>query len=401
MRDFGPVEARTLSRLGRSLLGSFELYGYERVTVPAFEYALTLERGLGALDPREVLRFVEPETGEVVALRPDMTPQIARLVATRLGAAPDPIRLCYEGSIVRLRRERARRHRQIPQAGIELVGASAPAGDLEVLEVAGAALRAAGLSSFVLDLGHARIAGSLIERAPAHGRASLSDALGLKDAFELERRAASLGMSRAEIAPLVLLTELHGESELWPAAERALENTPARAPLAELKDVFERALDLAPRVSVDLGEVRDLGYYTGVTFQLLAEGPGEPVAAGGRYDGLLARFGTPRPAAGFAIALDNLSWALGERASRSVRVLVLGGGEVLAALRDAGVAAAPAPEGDPGEYARAFRYSHLFEPGVGLTVVETGARIAISATDPFAVAEAVRKETEESTCRRS
>ncbi|MCE7891885.1 MAG: ATP phosphoribosyltransferase regulatory subunit, partial [Sorangiineae bacterium PRO1] len=73
MRDLLPDESRALSWLGRDLLETFELHGYQRVTVPVFEYAAVLERGLGALDPREVLRFVEPESGEVVALRPDMT----------------------------------------------------------------------------------------------------------------------------------------------------------------------------------------------------------------------------------------------------------------------------------------------------------------------------------------
>ena len=63
-----------MGELARALLGTFELYGYELVTLPVFEYESVLERGLGALDPEEVLRFVEPETGEVVALRPDMTP---------------------------------------------------------------------------------------------------------------------------------------------------------------------------------------------------------------------------------------------------------------------------------------------------------------------------------------
>ena len=79
MRDFLPPEARRLSDLSRLLLGSFELFGYELVTLPVFEYEGVLERGLGALEPEEVLRFVEPETGEVVALRPDMTPQLARV----------------------------------------------------------------------------------------------------------------------------------------------------------------------------------------------------------------------------------------------------------------------------------------------------------------------------------
>ena len=101
MRDFLPPDARRLSELARRLLGSFELFGYELVTLPVFEYESVLERGLGALEPEEVLRFVEPETGEVVALRPDMTPQLARVVATRLSQATPPIRLSYQGSVLR------------------------------------------------------------------------------------------------------------------------------------------------------------------------------------------------------------------------------------------------------------------------------------------------------------
>src|SRR5689334_21005339 len=100
MRDLLPADARARASLSRRLMQSFELYGYERVTLPVFEYADVLERGLGSLDPNEVLRFVEPESGEVVALRPDMTPQVARLLATRLVEAPAPARLCYEGSVL-------------------------------------------------------------------------------------------------------------------------------------------------------------------------------------------------------------------------------------------------------------------------------------------------------------
>ena len=117
-----------------------------------------LERGLGTLDPRDVLRFVEPESGEVAALRPDVTPQIARMAATRLADRPMPMRLCYEGTVLRRRQERARKHRQIPQAGVELIGVGGPDGDLELMGLAAGAARAAGLADFVLDLGHADIA---------------------------------------------------------------------------------------------------------------------------------------------------------------------------------------------------------------------------------------------------
>ncbi len=370
MRDLLPEEARTLSSLGRRLIDSFELSGYERVILPVFEYADVLERGLGSLDPREVLRFVEPETGEVVALRPDLTPQIARLVATRLAEAPEPIRLCYEGSIVRLRRERARRNRQIPQAGIELVGSPAPAGDLEVLAVASVAVRSAGLASFVLDLGHAKIAGSLLERVGTSERARAVEALRVKDARELERAARAGGLEPELVSALVSLTELAGGEEIWSIAETRLAGTPAQAALVELRRVFDAAAEasFAPALSVDLGEVRDLAYYTGVTFQVLATGPGEPVGSGGRYDRLLEKFGTARPAAGFAVALDHLNWALG-RASVGARFRALiasqgvDPGPALVRLRAAGIACTAFSGSDPLGYARAWRYACVIELG--------------------------------------
>ncbi|MET0594214.1 MAG: ATP phosphoribosyltransferase regulatory subunit, partial [Polyangiaceae bacterium] len=98
MRDILPPEAARRRKLAKRLLDHFALYGYELVTPPAFELADVLERGLGTLDPRDVLRFVEPELGEVAALRPDVTPQIARIGATRLADRPLPMRLCYEGT---------------------------------------------------------------------------------------------------------------------------------------------------------------------------------------------------------------------------------------------------------------------------------------------------------------
>src|SRR3954464_4074581 len=143
MRDLLPPEAQKRRKLSRRLLENFGLHGYALVTPPAFELADVLERGLGTLDPRDVLRFVEPESGEVAALRPDVTPQIARMAATRLADRPVPMRLCYEGTVLRRRQERARKHRQIPQAGVELLGVGGPDGDLELMGVAAGAARAA------------------------------------------------------------------------------------------------------------------------------------------------------------------------------------------------------------------------------------------------------------------
>src|SRR5579863_2225501 len=153
MRDLLPEEALARRALARKALDRFTVHGYGLVTLPVFEFAEVLERGLGTLDPSEVLRFVEPESGEVAALRPDMTPQIARVIATRLRDRPPPVRLAYEGTVIRRRTGRARKHRQIPQVGVELAGVAGPEGDLELLALAVAAMRAAGLDRFTIDIG--------------------------------------------------------------------------------------------------------------------------------------------------------------------------------------------------------------------------------------------------------
>lgn len=374
MRDFLPPDARRLSELARRLLRSFELFGYELVTLPVFEYESVLERGLGALDPEEVLRFVEPETGEVVALRPDMTPQLARVVATRLSQATPPIRLSYQGSVLRRRRERARRHRQIFQAGIELIGLDGPTGDWEALDVACSAARAVGLSDFVLDLGHARIAFALLEGVePSRQRAAV-EALHLKDRAELIRAAASAGLSSRERDALGALAELHGGREVLKQAAPVLAGTRAEAGLEELARVVLQAeeRELAPSVIVDLGETRHFAYYTGTTFQLHAHGPGTPVASGGRYDGLLGGFGRALPAFGFAFGLDDLVWALGAElsAENRPRVLLTGAAAGFAtALRASGVGCAVGPEQDPLAYAKLWRYTHWVSASAGQAVV--------------------------------
>lgn len=401
MRDLLPPEARARAELGRQIVTCFELYGYELVSVPLFEFADVVERGLSGLPAQEVLRFVEPESGAVVSLRPDMTPQVARLVATRLGDAPVPARLCYLGSVLRRRRERARRHRQISQVGIELIGQSGPEGDLEVLSVAAAATRAAGLEEFVLDLGHARIAGALVDGLEPARAQELLDALEVKDHSEVVRRAERHGLGGAELRAISALPELHGGAEVWPKAEAALAGTAAAGALAELRQLWEaaRARELAPKLLVDLGETRDLAYYTGALFQIYAEGPGRAIGVGGRYDGLLGRFGAPRPAVGLAFGLDDLAWALesAKKAARDpVRVLVRGSARELApALRARGIAVAEAPAGDALAYARAWRYSHLLEEragGLTLTVVASNQSETLAAAPadlPAAIAARV------------
>src|SRR5215471_8734431 len=134
MRDYLPAAAAERRGVAEACLSVFERWGYRRIITPLFEYADVLARG----SDTAAIRFVEPISGEVVSLRPDITPQIARLCATRLHDAPGPIRLCYEGSVLRLAHTRGQR--ELIQAGVELIDAPQPQGDGEVIALAAESL---------------------------------------------------------------------------------------------------------------------------------------------------------------------------------------------------------------------------------------------------------------------
>lgn len=309
MRDLLPEEAASRRDLSRAVLERLFLHGYRLVTPPAFELAAVLERGLGASASDDVIRFIEPESGEVAVLRPDMTPQVARMVATRLGDREPPFRLAYEGTVLRRRASRAKKHRQIPQVGVELCGVAGPAGDLELLRLAADVLRdGVGLERFTIDISDAGIVRELLDGVPPARAAAISRALARKD----ERSLAELCDGLKDGPRVSALARLHGGREAIVEAIVLLEGTRAEVPARRLLALFDAAAarGLGPHLSADPGEVRGFSYYTGTIFSIYADGPGEPIGAGGRYDDLLARYGSPRPAIGLGLDLDALAWAL-------------------------------------------------------------------------------------------
>jgi ATP phosphoribosyltransferase regulatory subunit len=317
LRDLLPDHSAHLAELSARLQEVFSRFRYRRVFLPTLERLDVVERGLSAAALADVLKFVEPGSGEVVAIRPDITPQIARLYAARPDALPSPARLCYDGPVLRAREARAGRPREVYQAGVEMLGAGGAAADAEALVVLSRALERVGLRGAIVEVGHARFSSAVIDaaRLPARLRGEALDALARKDEAALEALAArGRGPPKARSAVPQLAT-LYGDGAL--ARGRSIaRDVPAAA--EALREV-EAAIRIARRrrtgpFAVDLGEGRGLGYYTGITFAGYAPGAGSAVAAGGRYDGLLARFGRPGPAIGFAVDLEFATQAL-ERAN--------------------------------------------------------------------------------------
>jgi len=330
-RDLLPARAALRRSLAHSTLATFAQWGYAQVIPPAFERESVLARGLGPKARGELVRFLDPDTGEVLALRPDMTPQIARMVATRFRDAPMPVRLAYEGSVVRRPRGRARRQRQRAQAGIECVGWQHTDADVEVIVATLAALRSVGLEGLRVELSHAGFLTPLVDALPPPLREPVADALTARDAATWQ---ALLVDHPTTAARLSALDGLAGDATVLDAAL----GTPGLATafagpleaLSTLRDALDAA-DLGQGLLLDLGELRGRGYYTGVFFQVFCPGAAEAVAAGGRYDDLLGRYGVELSATGAAVDLEAVEEALAAQGCAPAvatvrRVLVTGPG---------------------------------------------------------------------------
>lgn len=383
MGDLLPPEADARRALTRVILRTFELWGYDLIVTPLFEHAEVVERGTDALDPRDLLRFVEPESGEVAVLRPDITPQVARVIATRMARHPAPWRLCYEGRVIRRRRGRARSHQQITQAGYECVGLARPDADVENILLAYAACQVTGLRKVRIDLSHVTIAQSLLDELPAALHAAVAGMLARKDTASLARLVQEAHMPSEFGERLAALVEHYGELDVLRTAAKSLRWPAAVAAVRNLREIVDRldAAGLGDRLGVDLSDARGSSYYTGMSFNLLAEGPGEPIGAGGRYDRLLSRYGMNLPATGFAFDLENLQWALRHaghvvhdqptdlrvvataRSARDAAAL----SAWVSSLRTKDVVVATLPEATSREaclaFARAWRYDAVLLPG--------------------------------------
>jgi ATP phosphoribosyltransferase regulatory subunit len=288
-RDVLPEEMRELRRLQGALIEVFEGRGYGEVATPALEYDEVLTRGGGRGD-HAAYRFFD-EGGELLALRSEMTVPIARLVATRYAQADPPHRFCYVAGAYRAVSPQRGEMREFLQAGVELIGAPAAAGTVEVIDVLEAALDAADLGSAVIGLGDADLYRDLLSELglAEEARESALARLAAHDLVGLEEELGSAGVADERVRSCLALSQLRG----------ALSSRPG-----------------GHRVQFDFGLMRDLGYYNGAILEVYDPAVGRVLGGGGRYDGLLKRFGLDLSAAGFALHLERVQVARVEERRR-------------------------------------------------------------------------------------
>jgi ATP phosphoribosyltransferase regulatory subunit len=315
-RDVLPDEMRELRKLKAALIEVFEARGYGEVATPAIEYDEVMAQADGPT--RSSYRFFD-ESGELLTLRSDMTVPIARLVATRFAPAGEPpFRFSYLANGYRPVRPQRGQMREFVQAGVELIGAG-DEGTVEVIEVLEAALDAAGLGRAVIGLGDADLYRQLLEEIGVgeEARDSILASLATHDLVALEQKLLDAGIGAEQAQTCVQLTQLRGGSEVLEQA-RGLGGAAVERATTSLSRTYEelQRRGAADRVQIDLGLLRDLGYYSGAILEVYDPALGHVLGGGGRYDGLMKRFGLDLSAAGFALYLDRVHTAQLEEARR-------------------------------------------------------------------------------------
>jgi len=314
VRDFLPIKAAKVEYLQQQLRHVMNQWGFRPVIPPQLEFFDQLEKGLGRDLRARAFRFEDRQSGRLLAFPPDITPQIARIAATRMHELPLPLRLCYAGKVLRHTEEQAGKDREIYQAGVELIGLAQAEADAEMIAMAVECLQSVGAQGFTLDIGQVEFFRGVMDRLalPPQLAQRVAGAIGRKDSTEL-KALLDEGQVDAEARQEVLaLPRLFGGREVLERAALMVRNQRSQRALDNLVSVL-KLLDLhgvAAAVTFDLGELRGLDYHTGITFQGFLPGYGQAVCSGGRYDGLMANYGRPAPATGFTFDLLNLLFAL-------------------------------------------------------------------------------------------
>jgi ATP phosphoribosyltransferase regulatory subunit len=305
-----PPESAHAASVVERLLACFARHGYRRVNPPLVEFEETLLAGAGQALAGQMFRLMDPVSQRMMGLRTDMTPQVARIAATRLRRAPRPLRLSYAGEVMRVRGSQVRPEREFGQVGVELIGSASRAADAEVLLLAAEGLTEIGVRDLSIDLTHPRLAQAVCAGLGLEGEAAVKarQALDHKDAAQV----AALGGQAGKVLGGLLAATGPAQAALAALARLGLP-AGATAMVEELKAVVRAAGEASPDLplTLDPGEFRGLEYHSGVCFTFFARGVRVELGGGGRYGTTSGESGEGGEAAtGFTLYMDSLMRAV-------------------------------------------------------------------------------------------
>jgi ATP phosphoribosyltransferase regulatory subunit len=314
MRDTLPELYETKAAARNKMSDEIKKWGYQFIETPALEYYETIGEASAILD-QQLFKLLDQQ-GHTLVMRPDMTAPIARVAASKLLKQQIPLRLAYSANVYRAQQREGGRPAEFEQIGIECIGNSLISADAEIIALLTDVLKASGLKTFKITIGHIGFLQELfISILGNEERASvLRKFLYEKNYVGYKEHVKSLSLSSIDQQRLIDFISLRGGEEMLSKAVDLLENGAGREPLEELKELSAQLKDFGveAHISFDLTLVSHMSYYTGTLFEVYAGQVGSPIGNGGRYDNLLEKFGRTASATGFGIRLDRLAEAIGE-----------------------------------------------------------------------------------------
>lgn len=322
VRDIYNVECGKKETLEDRIDRTFHLYGYHSIQTPTFEYFDVFRKEIGTVPSKELYKFFDKE-GNTLALRPDITPSVARAAATLFGEEQIPVRLCYTGNTFINHSNYQGRLREVTQMGAELIGDDSVEADAEMLALVIESLLSVGLKEFQISVGNVDYFQSLIGDANLDEEAEerVVDLISNRNYFGVEDYLDKIHVKRSSKEAFVGLNELVGGLEVLVKAKNIAPDSSGILAVKRLEKIYNilKMYGVEKYVTFDLSMTGGkYGYYTGIIFRAYTFGTGDAIVKGGRYDHLLSKFGKDSAAIGFAIVIDELMKAMARQKIRIV-----------------------------------------------------------------------------------
>lgn len=307
--DVLPKECAVKKDIENTLWTVFASFGYKEIETPSFEYYDCYSGESGQITQEKLYKFFD-EQGRILALRPDFTTSIARMAATKNTGEITPIRYMYTGSVFRAEHTEGVRRREITQSGIELIGSYSAKADAEVIAAAMEAVTALGIEEFSMEIGQVAFFNGLVEQLSldAETTEKLRERIDSKDSQGIKNIVDKLNIDDQIKNLMIELPYLFGDASVIDKANVPGLNENSKIALDNLRQIYDLLClyGFEKYISLDLGMLQSIDYYTGSIFKCYTHGVGFPIAAGGRYDNLMEMFGKPKGAVGCAVGVNRI-----------------------------------------------------------------------------------------------
>lgn len=309
VNDVLPEECAKKKDIENTLWTVFASFGYKEIETPSFEYFDCYSGEQGQITQEKLYKFFD-EQGRILALRPDFTTSIARMAATKAVNDTKPLRYMYTGNVFRAEHTEGVRSREITQSGIELIGSYSAKADAEVIAAAMEAVTALGIEDFSMEIGQVAFFNGLVEQLALDEQTTekLRERIDSKDSQGIESIVKNLEIEEDIKKLMIDLPYMFGSDEIISRADVKGLNETSKQALNNLREIYDLLClyGFEQYISLDLGMLQSIDYYTGSIFKCYTHGVGFPIAAGGRYDNLMGDFGAKHGAVGCAVGINRI-----------------------------------------------------------------------------------------------